>query len=370
MLTLLAACNRIIDPYLIYSGHHDAWRGISRTFKLYARPHKAAQIERLKPDLLVLGTSRAFDGLPMSHHSLTRFERPYNAAIYDATLAEMRLLLQHAQCQGSLQQVIITLDFFTFNANRPEFQQQNLNDYVRDENCHSPLLPALRRLFSLSGLKPLDLLKNQKQPYRFDIDMRGEVDDSILLVDRRNTLKLIETSENNYKNMNTFYKDFSFSEASLEHLRAMLSMLHSNQIETVLLISPIHARRFEVLDDVIGYHEFENWKRLVYHVNSHTAQKYGKAPFAFWDFTDYNVFITEAIPKAYSTEPQMRFHWDTSHYRKSLGAKVWERLFSEQQPTDELATFGTEIAQIDLEQYFTEIRERRNKWLDKVKSAH
>jgi hypothetical protein len=62
-------------------------------------------------------------------------------------------------------------------------------------------------------------------------------------------------------------------------------------------------------------------------INEEEALRAGESSFPLWDFSVYNQFTTEPIPKTGDTETAMQWYWDSSHYKKELGDIMLDKIF-------------------------------------------
>jgi len=114
LLLSTAVFNYAIDPYQIHAklkdGNYQTKPAIYKNMRL----HKAYQITKVKPDALIIGTSKAIQGYPLTHPYFKN-DRVYNAGLTLATTEDMYHYLQHARAQGDVKKLVLTLDFIAFN---------------------------------------------------------------------------------------------------------------------------------------------------------------------------------------------------------------------------------------------------------------
>jgi hypothetical protein len=148
-----------------------------------------------------------------------------------------------------------------------------------------------------------------------------------------------------------------------DYLRTILRIAHREQARLTLLISPAHARLWEALYQGGLWPVFEDWKRELVHINDDEARRARRAPFAVLDFSGFNVYSTEAVPAAGDQETQMRWYWESSHYRKELGERVLDRVLSYRAPEHEpAADFGVQVTPANLESHLAGIRKAHARW--------
>jgi hypothetical protein len=123
--------NLVIDPYDVYrilviKGTND----IKPPFDTQVRMVKALQAKKIRPKGIILGSSRNDYGLDPEHPSWEDDSKPvYNLSIAFTSVEEILRLLKYAQSLNKLNQVVIGLDFFSFNIFHPD----QITDDVFDE---------------------------------------------------------------------------------------------------------------------------------------------------------------------------------------------------------------------------------------------
>lgn len=354
VLSAVASLNFYIDPLLLYP--HDQIKPLNTQRKLvnYARAHKSAQLEYLQPELVVLGSSRAFDGINTNHPYLnSRFSQSYNAALYNGTVHEMFAMFNQAQCQGNLKTVIIALDFFVFNDNRPQFQSGGGSNFLYKNSCHSTKMQLVKSLFNINNLQFNKVFNDRNLPAKIDIEKNGSMADQSLSIERKNPKLFSLKSELNYVTMDGFYKNYEFSEASWQVFTELLNQAEQQQIEVKIFISPSHVRRWEVLDLAVGQQKFERFKQRL----TELVSSYQNNRFEIWDFAVYHNLTTEPL-----SNRQMKWHWDTSHYKKSLGVQVINRMFNQ---AEQIADFGIKLTPENLTPHLQKQQKLREQWVQK-----
>ncbi len=325
MLALLAATagiNYAVDPYGIYG---DWKKGAAYPASdTYVRIHKTERIKRLKPDALVLGTSRADLGVnPKFFTGLNA----YNAALSAANVYEQRMMLEFAQRVHPLKKVIITLDLFTFNTLRLE------NRHFEEDRVAPEALEPLQSFINTYGtLVTLDTLLVVKKHLRQIKHLDRES------YPRPNGQKLHNEGEWRSKNLgvNSIFwkspnnlvlgaKEFSYNyspkkgDDTFAQFRMMLDFCEREKIEAYLYFGPLHQVHLDGLKKDGRWKLFEDWKKRVTAIVART-------PYTLWDFATYNSFTTEKIPPESDKVTQMQYFWDTDHYKEKTGDIIQRKI--------------------------------------------
>jgi hypothetical protein len=132
------------------------------------------------------------------------------------------------------------------------------------------------------------------------------------------------------------------------------------------MLSPSHARLWEVLDFTIGFEVLEEWKRKMVQINEEVAAEYNNPPFVFWDFTGYHELTTEAVPAPDSASQEMEWHYETSHYKPALSDVVFDRIYGLDTPYED---FGRVIHSGNIDEHLSTLRDERREWTEAYREA-
>jgi len=106
----------LIDPYYVVGAPDLAGVNVVRpTYEGQVLAAKPYQVRRIKPQAVVLGSSRAEVGIDAGHPGWLG-QRVFNFALPASTSYEIMLAFLHAQSVAPLRQAVVGLDFFGFNA--------------------------------------------------------------------------------------------------------------------------------------------------------------------------------------------------------------------------------------------------------------
>jgi hypothetical protein len=255
---------------------------------------------------------------------------------------EVRRYFEHALTnQPNLQNVIVGLDFFMFNAfaeTQPAFRENRLEKQGID------LKDLLDVSLSLNAIKASKTtvvfnrnISNSFSPY----DSNGLRSENYYLQD--NTKPVLDNFKNSLKGfLGGPYNKYQLSNEQLNNLRTIIKTCSQRGIDLKIFISPFHAAQLEVIRVTGLWQEFEQWERELTEM----------AP--VWDFSGYNSITSKSISDTKS-------YWDSSHYRKKVGDLVLNRLFRYQEATVP-ADFGTLITPANVEAHLAKIRSDREVW--------
>lgn len=359
-LTVIALANRAIDPYQIFSADRQAVFTDKPALHANMRLHKAFQTRLQQPDTLILGSSKAIQGLP-TQHALFGDGSVYNLAMPLASMKELTYLIRHANTITPTTQVVLALDFLSFNAmarqdgpaagfvparlaGHDKSRALPFTDYLAATISLDALL-ASKDAWAVRGTQSKNEHVKTSPPYRVMTGLGGRLDTEIRsrLSDgghRSNTLK-IEEFFTNAVYLPAPHRQFSFissEQDSLYWFEQFLRTLHQNKVQSSLFISPSHARLNELIDAAGLWPLYEQWKQRMLALTTQVAKEFGQEPYALWDFSAPSDITTEPFPEAGDSDYQMRYFYESIHFNQRTGALVLDRLL---QSHDQSATLAS-----------------------------
>jgi hypothetical protein len=325
----IAGINFMANPLGIYNpplirGFNDAYPAAT----VYSRIEKAEAVKRLKPEVIITGSSRADIGLdprPEFFPGMTA----YDFGLPASSLNEQRRTLEFAEAVHPLKMAIITLDYFSFNARKLENKQ--FDPARLSPEAASPV----RSFFDTYGtLVSLDMLiasiKNIRYIRHLDQNSYSLPNGHRIISDVIQDVRLHGAAhlfEHPPAAQETAVDDFDFAyseapdDTTFKHLQAMLDLARQHNIKVILMISPVHFEPSQKPK------EFEaEWKKHIVEVVRSNAARYGAKPYPLWDFDYPNSITLEPVPAHGDTKTQMKWFWDPGHYKTELGDIILARI--------------------------------------------
>jgi hypothetical protein len=375
-LLIVISMNYLINPYSIYTAPR--LDGINNNKPLlfkYLRLTKAYAVMRKKPDALILGSSRTEHGLNPEHPAMLEHYNSFNLALTGASIYENLRYLQHANAVNPLKMVVLAVDFFQFNAYRPtaaDFTEQRLrSDYdgnPRPVRLFTDILETLasvdaatasiKTIFQQGNDDNVILARGQvMQPDKNTLVMRSGGRHEAALFSELNYITHLYFPRPHRKN------DFVTADGSIntfDYFKRILAYCHAHNIELHLLISPAHARQWQLIASVGMWDKFEQWKQEMVRYNNKVAATFGRQTFPLWDFSGYNSYTTEPVPALGDKVNMMKWYWESSHYRTELGDRVLDKVLDYHDPDRIIADdFGVKINTENIETHLQNIRNGR-----------
>jgi len=272
---------------------------------------------------LILGTSRADIGLDPAHPGFSG--AAYNFGMSGQMVTEAAQLMDWAAQRESLKQVVLATDFFSANALRslpPDSVALHFSELemVRKAAVFDTLVQSLKTVAFQHSL-------DQENDHWNDHGVR-------LWSDAKNVSEgghrvRFKNSEEGYARQTylpppAYRYAFAGNGRDTEtDYRSIFSIAHKKGIELHVLISPSHARQWEVVRALGLWPVWEDWKRLLVRINEEEAQRVGRMPFSLWDFSGYHDLTTEPVPALGDVETQMRWYHESSHYNRHWAILCW-----------------------------------------------
>ena len=341
--------NRIVDPYGFFAGPRVANFNAN---KIYIPRERA--VLSAKPDVLILGSSRAYLGLNPKDDAW-HGKKVFNIAAGGDNIFDSFHKLKHTNDNTEIREAYLMIDFFMFNTSRKPYikkEYEYLSSILSDENIMKKNI--ISSLFSLStSIDSFRTIKNQ-QSYSEDFMNFGlPFYDAVFPTHS----KFLSTERAFYKVHYRNYSMSTFDENSLDGFRNILSYARENNISLIIGISPMHTRMLEVIDISNLWNEFEEWKKSIANIIKLEAGE-TRNQFRLYDFATYNKYTSEKNPQE---QKHINIKWflDPSHYSRNLGSKIIDRMLGTQEIDSE---FGVEIQFSGIEEHLMNVRKERKLW--------
>lgn len=364
LLGSVISLNWFVDPFSVFGA--PLIRGFNANKPGYVdhlRMTHVYRVQRLKPDCILIGTSRTGRGLRPDHPSLREYNC-YNLALPAMGIYEMRRYLQHAQAVRPLERVVLALDFRVMNVGPDRsgaFREARLavdaegrkqfslfDAWLPDMASSLASLPALQA--SANTVRKQGWVRDTFSPRGFWMPLTDTYDHaSGFSAFTTNTLRR--------------YEEISRNEAlfrgNVDELRALLREAHGSGADVRILISPSHAWHWQALWQSGLWPRFEEMKRLLVSLNAEEAARTGREAFPLWDFSgSYGPALESVAAKSHMP---MLWFWEPVHYKSALGDAVLSRI--DGAPMDAvLADFGVRLDQADLEAHLSWLRDLQKRF--------
>lgn len=333
MLAVMAF-NGYVDPYGIRDwGASFRLPGLRQETNNNERVFKLMSVARLRPEILVLGTSRAAHGIDPDHPQLKALASPrFNAAFDGANIAEIDSFIKYLAGLSSVPNfAILGLDFMAF----ADCSSKKDNNPIAKLTDGLPAGELGNKIQLARILSSLDTVRASIRTLR---------DESTIAFHDKNGRRLDQVFEERIRERGGYVANFQKLEAdffrlylieqskcfnlsddenqALKSFRDLLSIAYASETDFRMFISPIHARQLEVIRLSGLWEQYETWLRKITSISENEARIHRKEPFPIFDFSSYEGLVAKAVSERLIDSSVTTWYWESSHYKKSLGDMV------------------------------------------------
>lgn len=350
LLGLAVLLNRAANPYCLFATDWLPSKSKPETFT-HLRLVKAMQVRHVKPQAVILGSSRAETGLSPEHAGWKA--RPaYNLGLSDARLYEIKSYFEFACSQAQVKQAMLLLDFTAFlpgGRNSPDFSEERLQGFSAED-----YLLGLCSWDATSGSLNTLLGRQGEKSYLANGSRDVSVENARVKA-KGGALRAFLAYEKRFMTAGT--APTRLDEEAQQVFRDILAVARRHSVDLRLAVAPVHARYLEMLDRCGQAALFEEWKKWITAEVEKEAVDSKQSAFPLLDFSGYNEFTTEPVPeKGLAT-----YYLESSHFTQALGDKLLDRLFSDEAPAGPGA-FGFRMSSAQMGAHLTAIRETRERY--------
>ncbi len=311
-----------------------------RVFGLVERPILAAdspflrigkpyEVRRIKPDALVLGTSRALAltaDLPQWNGA-----RAYNLALHGADMYELLRNFQHAVHVAPPRTLVVGLDLFNFNmakAGESNFDERRFSVDADGRPQTYPFWEIFPSLLSSDALAESWGELCADQGWNWCLKPTRRSDRVFKLPGTLGQRVAFLENEADYRFHLYFtaqHPDFVLAQSSdppFDHLHGVLALARKKGVDAYFYISPVHARQLELIRALGLWGRFETWKRRLVDLFRREAMDSGARAYPLWDFSGYDSLTTEAVPTLGEGARKMHWYRESSHFTKAMAGRL------------------------------------------------
>jgi hypothetical protein len=338
VLLLIGGFNWWVDPYGVY--HPKEYKAKSPIWmSKQLRLAKAYRVKQLKPLGIVIGASTSQLGIDPSHLGWDENIVPrYNLSLPGANLYESFRYFQHSHALNPPKQILIGLDFVSFNIFSPlseDFNEEHMTVSRDGENQDNRLLNFGLTLYSLSAIKA----SQKKLIYReagTHLYNGTEFLDTNKIELRNNRLAIMGSAKNYVSRLlfppptHRFCLDDGVEKnSSFQLLMDILETSKKEGADVRLFIQPTHAYLLEVFKIMDVMDDYNKWQyKLITLVESMNQRYPESTEFPLWNFGGYNSVTMEKVPSRENPNQDMLWYYDVAHFNKSLGDIIQDRIFN------------------------------------------
>lgn len=331
----------IVDPYRQYNiVQYGGFNVIKPTLERYQNEIKLSQVKRLRPDVLILGNSRAEIGFdPDASVFNQKGLSAYNLSIPGIgieTVYQQLLYLTKNDINPKL--IILGLEFLDF-IDLPSQQEINAfinpsQHFVEQQSKIESWFWQFDSTFSLASIRDaFRTLTIQNNDEAAIITFRG--------FNPLNEYKPIARTEGYYRlfqqraqeNVRVYLKKAQglVSPIGLNYLQAIFNLVEENNSKIFLVIYPYHAQILALFEETNLWPLFDQWKHLV--VNELSNFNQPSTQIVLYDYSGYSLYHCERIPPIGDLFSTTRWYWEAGHFKKELGDIILEEILGDNETT-------------------------------------
>jgi hypothetical protein len=377
LLLSTIAFNLIIDPFGVYNFVDiQSINNVKTGQGNHVRMGKAGAVRSFKPRAIVLGNSRAEYGINPEHPGW-KVEPVYNLGVSGSNIYESLRYFQHAHSIQPLDKVLIMLDLNLFDAyweNAVDFSEERLavslneqkneyyylSDFIPTTLSLNALTQSINTIWRSATNKTTTYLSNGQRDWRNDLLFRTVIRNfgsyqNIFTIEEKSLL------EAKAKGYSSDLKKYSYNQRTkinvFDWFRKIVKISIRDNIDLHLVLTPSHARYFEMHRLMGNWTLWEEWKRALVDIVEEEAKIAGVTPFPFWDFSGFTPLTTEYVPAENEKDTKMEWYFESSHFTTDLGDLIQDKVFNRNILSNNVPDyFGVLITSKNIDEHLEETR--------------
>lgn len=331
----------LIDPFDIY--HAPTIKGFNEN--KVARENQlrlviALALGEQKPKAIIIGSSRTKNGINPEDVEKETGTVFFNSSLHGANFDEIyEYFLYALKIQPQLKSVIIGIDLFAFNKNRPPVDSSYTK---RLQNNRNRIENLIETIFSWTALKSewITFFANISSTQFFEsvpenFQIKYTPTQGILDMGELKYLKFMLANEHNYK-------DYAIGEDKIEKFRNLVSICKTSGIDLRVFICPLRALYWEFYYQNGLWPSVEQLKKEL--CESHPI----------WDFSGFTPLTAETMDS--HGEP---LYIECSHFTPCAGRMLLKQMYE----GPENSELGCLLTPETLNTHLAQILDDRQKWL-------
>ena len=363
LLAAVAAINLLVDPYDIFRAvDADGFNRIKSQASQRTQLFKRTNVERMRPNALILGNSRAEVGFDPDSRAWPDAARPvFNLAAPGSGPMDALAEFQRVETFGDPKLLLVGVDFVDFRTDSskrsdpapasapPESRWKIVRDRL------SALLTTDALIDSLSTIKAQ---RDSNSP-RLTTAGFNPMRDYVVIAGREGYYSMFrQRNQENARNYARGYKSIYRADGrpapEFDAIARLLSAAHKRNVAVRLIIYPYHAQTLVLFHQAGLWDAFEDWKlELVKVVQSAPAG----ADVELWDFSGFAPYADERVPAPEDTASKLRWYWEAGHFKSALGDLALARIFDKRADDD---PWGRRLSPSTIAAQLAELRAARD----------
>jgi hypothetical protein len=365
LLTAVASINLLVDPYDLFRlVTREGFNRVKSNAGQRTLIFKRTNVERMRPNALILGNSRAEIGFDPDSPAWPAAMRPvFNLALPgtgpQSALEEFRRVRDiHAP-----RLVLVGLDFLDFRVD-PSVRFVPAPSTRQEDTPLQTIRNRTSALLTIDALgDSLGTLKAQRDPYSTALTEAGfnPMRDYVGIARSEGYYAIFrqrnqENAKNYVRGWKSIYLDDGRTSSAFDALGKIIAAAHDRNIAVRLVIYPYHANTLVLFHQTGLWPAFEAWKRELVNLveNAPTG-----ADVEVWDFSGFAPYSDEAVPAPGDKTSEVRWYWEAGHFKKSLGDRLLARIFGS---SGDDPQWGRRLTPQDVDEHIRRMRVARDEY--------
>lgn len=348
----VGAINLVVDPHRFFNLVSIEGFNAKKPYVTKIRLRKPVHIHARAPSILIMGSSRAGEGLHCQDFT-ARLDECYNSALRGITTYEQKRVLEHAivsaQRAGKrVERIVLKLSYATFtetDLTKEGFEDDLFAheatgaDFVLRKAILDKYLYALFSWEALSDSR-YTLHYQEKPSGWFSVGVwslepdgswhtypleRAKADPAWYRKQRMNQWGGAANAMN--KGFGQLKKQIDAQtsfEQNFVYLEQLFDLAYRHDIDMDILLPTEHVSYLQLLDEHGLWPYAEDYKRRIVAINEKLATQYQKPAYRVWDFGGVNRYSTEKHWGDLPSGDVMHNYVDIVHFSSALGALMLE----------------------------------------------
>lgn len=333
LLAMVAAFNLLVDPYDLFRVvYREGFNRVKSNAGQRTLTFKRTNVDRMRPNTLILGNSRAEIGFDPDSPAWPAALRPvFNLALPGSGPGSALDELRRVQGTNAPRLVLAGLDFLDFRVD-PSAQIGDVTRPPKPDNALQHLRERTSAVLTIGALvDSLSTLKAQHDPYSTALTDAGfnPMRDYVRIARSEGYYAMFrQRNQENARNYARGWKSVYLADGRpspyFDAVAQIIAAADSGRTAIRLVIYPYHANTLVLFHQSGLWPAFEAWKReLVKLVNNAPAD----ADVELWDFSGFLPYADERVPEPADRTTELRWYWEAGHFKKSLGDVLLARMF-------------------------------------------
>lgn len=340
--------NLVVDPHRFFNIVHVEGFNAKKPYVTKIRLRKPVHIYQRAPTILIMGSSRAGEGLHCADFT-TRLDDCYNSALRGITTYEQKRVLEHAIVSARhagkrVERIVLKLSYATFtetDLTKEGFEDELFAheatgvDFVLRKAMLDKYLYALFSWEAISDSRYTLYYQNRPSGWfsvgvwslepdgswhTYPLD-RAKTDPEWYRKQRMNQWGSAANGMNKgfsqLKQQIDAHTDF---EQNFVYLEQVFDLAYRHNIEMDIILPTEHVSYLQLLDQHGLWSAAEDYKRRIVAINEKLALRYHRPVYRVWDFGGINRYSTEKHWDALPVGEVMHNYVDIVHFSSELGA--------------------------------------------------